>query len=1055
VEEVGPPTVYLKDEKGKLVPVPGITYERFRELLLLEKRLGSDAPPTFALEKLSFQGKVLEQEVELAAELQVLTRQAGWTMLPLGMANALLRQPLGKQDGELVHRYDAKTGHTLWINAAENKRTIIQLPLVIPLKRLGLERQLALSLPRASEAELVLQIPYRIADFELTAGEGIAEKKFEKEATQVKIMAASGELAVAWKSAQDLASHAAHDLDVTSTILTRVETRDVISVDALLKLKRSSRNIDTFYVRYPPRFEPVLKNGDGFSMSLATAEDLTAMKAAAKKLGPGVIVRIDADRPAESLELSLTADYKPESTAKKQPIELSGFEVLDAGRQTGQISIAIPKGWLLKPTTDSAVFRLDDATTDPNNESRSTTKYRFVKQPFALKFDVQVQPTRTSVESVHLAHVEKKLVRLESTFHFRVRGPRSEFADFELGEWQLSAVGPSDLATLDAPVEAGKPTRLRLLPSAGNDFTVQLQLMKSLGEEPGPITFELPRALATQLLPAVLAVVPSESLAVLPLPEAMPALLAENRPPPTFMPLPEQASLYFREVPQTTEKLKFVAELQNQVGRINASLAGLVRFTNTHAELDQTLRLQIAHEPISSLTLDLPPNFDLANLRLLLGDRPLVGSVVYDEASSTENESIPRLKVPFPTPLLGNAELHLYYHIPLLQEDILNVPLFLPSPQAQLTVDQQTLRWQSESAQQAFSPQAQDARLGSSTQLERSGELTWRFATPQTRFVRQSSSATVPALLVDKAWLQIWLTETHRRDRFVAWFSSSQRELSLQLPSGVELANTRVLINNLPPASLHASNGYLHIGLPTTVEPTGLQRLEVWYLVPLDSTVSSWRTLQLSIPKLVGPSMPQQFFLQLLHAPTQSLVGTPAGFSPYQTWRKHRWWWNRNGALTTPQLEALFQAAPQPLDNLPTQDSLYVSLGSPEYVELTLTPTRWLFVVTAGSVLLGGWMIRVLSRGRHWVLLLTLATALLVLVLLMPETALALSRFLGIGLLLFLAVHWSFRFAYSPELLRPASRVVARNARTESRVKTPSAINLESTAAASLKELRP
>ncbi len=138
--------------------------------------------------------------------------------------------------------------------------------------------------------------------------------------------------------------------------------------------------------------------------------------------------------------------------------------MLGAGRQTGQISLWSQHGWSVKTTPDANVLRMDEPSQKLPTESRGAVKYRFVKQPFSLKLDIQPQATKTTVETVHVARVTANSVRLLSTLQFRVRGPRPEFIDVDAADWQLISADPHDEVALESPAETGKPWRLKLQP---------------------------------------------------------------------------------------------------------------------------------------------------------------------------------------------------------------------------------------------------------------------------------------------------------------------------------------------------------------------------------------------------------------------------------------------------------------------------------------------------------------------------------------------------------------------------------------------------------------
>jgi hypothetical protein len=405
VEELPTTTIYLKDEKGNLVPVPGFSYEHYRDLVLQAERSDTDPPP-YAIEKLILKGTIDGDVCRIELEAVVHVRKAGWVMVPLRLSRAALRDAYSSsvdpkpasaaETTDVIHRFDAKEGHVVWLWGGKDRRHTLRFPLSTQLVRSAGDEQLLLSLPKASEARLTIDLPKAIDQAMLKTGGGLVETTSRDGRSQIAVMGATGELALAWQP-QEMQSARVLDLDASSEIAVNVETRDTIGFSAKLHVSRAGGAVRRSFVRLPPESELVPRRARDFTTAVATAQDLSEAGFDPQRLASVVVARVDFEKPAESSDFTVEAVFKPAAASQGSAVESAGFEVLGAGRQTGFVSVYVPPGWSLKATPDAAVFRTDEAPT-LLGQNRATARYRFVRQPFSLPLEIAPQPPRTVVE---------------------------------------------------------------------------------------------------------------------------------------------------------------------------------------------------------------------------------------------------------------------------------------------------------------------------------------------------------------------------------------------------------------------------------------------------------------------------------------------------------------------------------------------------------------------------------------------------------------------------------------------------------------------------------
>ncbi|NCY03633.1 MAG: hypothetical protein EBX36_12190, partial [Planctomycetia bacterium] len=122
IREQAPEIYYLKDDAGRLVPVPGFRYADFLELFRIREGLGGPAlPPAAVLESavVKIDARGLEpaaRSCPVAVECRVRQTRAGWAMVPLELGQVLLEAP-PEHDGPgrmLVDADPEGAGYRCW-----------------------------------------------------------------------------------------------------------------------------------------------------------------------------------------------------------------------------------------------------------------------------------------------------------------------------------------------------------------------------------------------------------------------------------------------------------------------------------------------------------------------------------------------------------------------------------------------------------------------------------------------------------------------------------------------------------------------------------------------------------------------------------------------------------------------------------------------------------------------------------------------------------------------------------------------------------------------------
>lgn len=1033
VEEAAPATRFLPDEKGKLVPVPGFSYEHYRDLVLQAERAGTDPPP-FAIEKLTLQGTVENGIYRFNLEAVVKVRKAGWVMVPLRLPRAALRAPItaavdpkpaSEGEGEFIHRFDPTEGHVVWLSGEKDRRHTLRFPLSTQVSRSAGEEQLAVTLPEASDARLQVELSQPVSNAVLKTGKGLPETTSRDGRSQISVTGAAGDLSLTWRP-DEMQAARVFDLDAASEIAVNVETRDTIGFSAKIHVSRAGSPVRRLFVRLPPQTELVPRPAREFSAAVATAEELSQAGFDPQRLANVVIARVDFEKPAESSDFALEAVFKPSAESPRGPLESAGFEILGAGRQEGFVSIYVPAGWSLKATPNAAAFRTDE---DPTllGENRASARYRFVRQPYSLQIEIAPQPPRTVVEPDFIAKVEAQRVLLAATLDYRVRGPRPAFVEVNLGGWRLDSAGPANLVDFEPPAP-GENARLNLQSGASGEFTIQLQLHREVPDDNLQLSFGLPQAIATQALPATLIVATADNVALTPLNDELRALVQESRPqlPPGL----NGRALVYRELPASGEAPRFVANCQVRKRRVTATIDGRVQLGSERADVEQNLSLQVAYEPLSALTLDAPVSAALADLKVTQNGQLL--DAREEALGVTAKVSSRRWHVELLEPALGTIELNVRYSLKLPKGNQLQLPLVAPAEEEGIVTAQQQLLVESNAAAgQAFLPHQVDDPGLTVNESSEGLLLSWPRRVAVVELDRTAAGrANGPALRVEKQWLQIWLSPLSRRDRLVAQIANVGEQISVALPEGVLADDITVLVDGEPPQSLRLDAGSLVIGVAPSEKP--LRTLEVWQLLPGYSASLAPQRRILELPRISGVATPAQSWVQILTPASEQVLFSPSAVTAEQSWRKQGWLWQRAGVLTTNELEA-WSGASSHEETPMLNEALFMTLGRLPELEVVVWGRRWLWVCVAGGAFLVGLLAYYLSRGHLKVLAGILAALALAAALLAPELTLNVSQYAGVGLLLLIAVAWSLRVGGAPTERRPTPSQASTLHRAEPR----------------------
>lgn len=1015
-------TFLLRDGKGNLVPVLGMPFEEFEQLLRLKKGLAAPAGPAYTLDSLTLAGNADGAIANLQMKATIRLRSDNWVRVPLQMRGAAIREtPQLEGTGEHYLAFDeAAGGYVCWLKSASNLPLVLSLQVGCGLNAVGDETRLSITLPRATESSLRVNVAEPAVEAVLLAGDGIATaRSLPMLRSEISVLGAGGDLQLAWRARLLPASAAAPQLEAIGEILVRVESEHRITSDARLKLRSFGADLEVFTVQLPPGMELVPISVAGYSVTPLPTEPGPGSGQA-----QGQLVEVRLEKPASgAVEIRLLASSVSEG-AGEQGLMPARFDVRGAVRQRGTIDFVMEGDWQLRWDVDSTVRRLDPAgaTAAP----RVIARFDYFRQPCGLQLHVSPQPARVSVEPVHVLRVDARQMRLETTLKYRFRGARAAGIALELGEWELQRLSPEEWFEKPAAPRGGSvqiPFRAGTTPPA--ELELKLELTREMPETDGRISVTFPRPEADTIAPAALVVEAADNLEWTPLLSESVGLLPE--PVSAAAAGKGKPAHAFRELPGDETRLAASFRVLSRITTVSAK--ALVRLQRDRLMIEQRLFYRVDYVPQHEFTLVVPERLaEPGRVQISQEDQAL--NVVRVENLSGEDE-LPRLRFLAKAEQLGDFEVVVRYTsaAPRLDEQeaqTLSVPLVAPIEEGGFRFAGQEITfaigegWQIEPAASAAE------RPANSSSAE---GVVFRLSQPGTASdwtVRPEASPAAADIVVSKAWIQTWLGGVGRDER-VSWrLTTNQDALRIRLPPGVSLGSVQAAIDARQARIAVRDPGMVRIDWPASARGREAV-LELWYQAALPPVRLGMLRGKLPSAQLEGASAPRRTYWQLAIPEAQHLLAASGNLEAEMAWNTDRWPLSRRPMLDQLQLEAWLGASRQ--DPLPrgTNQYLFGSLGQAPALEVVVADRRLLIAVGSGAMLALGLLLLHVPRLRSPSIFLVLIFVLGALALAAPDAAILIGQWSLAGLLVALAATaWMWLTAGRPAEAPPVESGSAR-----------------------------
>jgi hypothetical protein len=701
-----------------------------------------------------------------------------------------------------------------------------------------------------------------------------------------------------------------------------------------------------------------------------------------------------------------------------------------APRQSGQIQVSAPADWqvLLGPKRD---VRQAEPSSDPSTRRREwAPAFDFSHQPCSLNVRLAPRKTRISVEPEYALLLGAEQAHLKARLKYNVRGGKLSALDIDLDGWQIDEVGPDSLVTLDGIVPAGPATNgngpqagardradqkfsFVLLQSSEGQFDLKIGAHRKLTAG-GKVSLPLLQpqagaAAALVVLPAAVVVLPAGDVELAP-ESPMAGLIRQQSEAPQELlkellrpQLPaledfsrQQDQLFYRS---ESPGAAFRAELRRLDQKISVDVNSDMDVGLQAVRVDQKLSYTILHKPAEQLLLDVPRAVaEAGRLELKHEGQPIKADVVQTEGVSTTVRMAARL----PNACTRLCHLTARYALPLKvraeEKTLASVPLIMPAngevtsnclnltTAPELHVQPRPGLWTSTGA------------IGTLHGQRRSLQLSAEQRVYAVDMEVQHEPAGEAAIVVERAWVQTWLTEKSRADRAVFQLTGTALEVDVALPPGAELDRVCALLDGKRVAAEPDADGRMLLALGA--EP-GRRVLELRYHFLQRPARGA---MDMVLPRLRNAAWVRRLYWQLVLPRHEHVVCSPPGLTHESRWGWNGYFWGRLPLLDQAQLETWTGIPKSRLSPLPAGANCYLfsTVGGVAHCEVRTTLRAWIVLGVSGIVLAAGLLLIYVPGARHPAALLVAVVMLAGLTAMCAEAALLALQAAALGMALVL-----------------------------------------------------
>ena len=519
-------------------------------------------------------------------------------------------------------------------------------------------------------------------------------------------------------------------------------------------------------------------------------------------------------------------------------------------------------------------------------------------------------------------------------------------------------------------------------------FDIEFQARRSIAsdEQIRPLVLPIPKPRASWSEPALVAIVADKNVEILPIDESSSTTSEQRivgltlqtrrtipnhfRVEPTDL---QQTPLYYRSAPAdaTADPAVFVADLIYHQQQVSASMQTDVHLFDDRKQVTQTISYYAPYAPVDRLYFLLPSSLALSgDVQVSLENRSLELRDTISDAREIVPDNWVRQVIQLPEPLFrfqltfqylppafnvasdGVVPLSLPFVYPTeVQVSNHQIQFFAPSGYRVELQTESRLLW--ESSREPRRPSS------NATEVFRSTQSPMRIAL----FIYAPERNVSGTTIVERAWLQTWLTGDIRVDLATYVLRSTDDTVTLHLPQNivqeqrmiVRVNRTQVTVPNLSPT------GVLTIPILPEQQDQPIE-ISVNYSYPFDM---SGIEVPIVLPSLTKETSIQYQFWQVILQENKHIIGYPAGWTLEYDWSWNGLFWWRVPSIRKGDIGFEPDASvPEPAISEASQ-YVFSHLHPPAYVTLYIVKRSWIVLGSSSVALLIGLTLIYVPQSRY------------------------------------------------------------------------------------------
>jgi hypothetical protein len=1038
--EAGPVTYLLEDQSHKLQPVLGFKFEDF--IKLLAQQAGEQKPQkrnSYAIEEANVEVNPGANTAEVSVELSIRCYQSDWTSVPLRMVNLTLRQARhdgpGEGDVRVAEQDGNFDGYVGWLKTPTSEKLAeqgelhkLRLSLLAPLQQQSGATQVNLNLPLAGHSEIRLRaVPSNQGN--IMNGSYLPIVESQREKVDFLARGQGGPVTLSWGKSS--AAHpAGKHLDARSDIVASYSEGSVL-LNSTIHVSSVSGPISHFQVHLPVDALPELVPQPGF---VCTVQESKTEAAGQPSAGPIVDVRLE--QPTESPRpLQLTVRLSLALKQEGQTVELSGWDVPEATRQHGHVFIQGGGSQQLVWHGARGLSQVDEPPAG-TNLANLLTVFEFYQPSWALQLSANAPRARLRVQPEHHLEIRDEQLALRATWHCFLRGAGLRELRLQLGGWEFDDIEPESLLTQGDNLADQGEFRLLLPPAIQGAFDITLTAHQPLSRGATSTEVGLP-SLRKPLSGEVNFVENSGTFQVRALeklelqPDMETTVGLESQPSREGANGSEGGEWLYK---LTGTAVKYAARWQVRPRQMSVETGGRVEIQPPFAKVKQTLRFDVAFEPLDTLWLTAPRQLPRDQWEITSEGSRLAITETSDLEADPQRVL---LRVPLPRSRLGKFEIGVTFAVPLARLEpasasLAEIPLVAPRQDKEVTVRPSTLEIVTADGIVAAlhgggwnaSASPSDAGGTTMTILSREGSETLPLTVTRLDDTERS------IVVVTAAYVQTRLSGNARDEQLNVRCTTTSANLLWQLPLELSDSDLTIKLDGQPVTWTMGRDHQINIPLSASTNSSA-HDLELRYQIQSPPTLT-----HLVLPRIAQRHTTRNLYWEVELPASEHWIGaTDDAYSPLMEWRGAGLAFTRQPTAASADLLA---AAGGSQFLLSATGNRYLFRGDEGLVPLglqTLHRATWV-LLTSGLALGLGLMLLYLPAVRQAKFLLAASVLGTVLVLLWTDLAILAAQGGSLGVALAALAAMLARWI-QPTTIRaalPAQNHVTRN----SRVRFPS-----------------